>query len=131
MQNVANKTHRNDLYRAPFLGILETGWSTFALVIAIRYFNADETIKAWITGAGPMGFLLAPLSLYLGAVCKLSAHQACALLYALTAIFLCIALCRQSGTHNYNCIEPNLRSAVHPLAQIFQIIMRQVNEGVE
>ena len=91
MQNVANKTHRNDLYRAPFLGILETGWSTFALVIAIRYFNADETIKAWITGAGPMGFLLAPLSLYLGAVCKLSAHQACALLYALTAIFLCIA----------------------------------------
>lgn len=90
MQNIANKTHRNDQYRAPFLGILETGWSTFALVIAIRYFDANETTKAWITGAGPIGFLLAPLSLYLGAILKLFAHQACALLFALAAVLLCI-----------------------------------------
>jgi hypothetical protein len=91
MQSVANKTHRNDQLRAPFLGILETGWSTFALVIAIRYFDANETVKAWITGAGPMGFLLAPLSLYLGAVFKLCAHQACTLLFTATAILLGMA----------------------------------------
>lgn len=91
MHSVANKTHRNDQLRAPFLGILETGWSTFALVIAIRHFDASETIKAWITGAGPMGFLLAPLSLYLVAVVKLYAHQACALLFALAAILLSMA----------------------------------------
>jgi MFS family permease len=91
MQSVANKTHRNDQLRAPFLGILETGWSTFALVIAIRYFDANETVKAWITGAGPMGFLLAPLSLYLGAVFKLCAHQVCALLFTVTAILLGMA----------------------------------------
>ena len=91
MHSVADKTHRNDQLRAPFLGILETGWSTFALVIAIRHFDASETIKAWITGAGPMGFLLAPLSLYLVAVVKLCAHQACALLFALAAILLSMA----------------------------------------
>ena len=90
MQCVANRTHRNDQLRAPFLGILETGWSTFALVIAIRHFEANETIKAWITGAGPMGFLLAPISLYIAARLKLCAHQACAILFAVSALLLCI-----------------------------------------
>lgn len=90
MDSVASKTHRNDQLRAPFLGILETGWSTFALVIAIRHFEADETIKAWITGAGPMGFLLAPISLYIAARLKLCAHQACAILFAASALLLCI-----------------------------------------
>ena len=91
MHSVADKTHRNDQLRAPFLGILETGWSTFALVIAIRHFDANDTIKAWISGASPIGFLLAPLSLYLGAILRLCAHQACTLLFALAAVLLCMA----------------------------------------
>jgi len=50
----ATLTYRNDLIKAPFYGILEAGWSTFALVIAIRYFDAGETHKSFIAGSGPI-----------------------------------------------------------------------------
>ena len=52
----ATSTYRNDLLRAPLAGILEAGWATFALVIAIRYFEASETHKAFIAGAAPYWF---------------------------------------------------------------------------
>jgi len=61
----AAATYRYDTLRAPFYGILEAGWGTFALIIAIRHFDAPETYKAFIAGAWPMGFLLTPLTLYL------------------------------------------------------------------
>jgi hypothetical protein len=57
----AAATYRNDVLRAPFYGILEAGWSTFALLIAIRHFDAPETYKAFFAGAWPIGFLLTPL----------------------------------------------------------------------
>ncbi|MFW6217572.1 MAG: hypothetical protein ACOC4K_01120 [Verrucomicrobiota bacterium] len=40
-------TYRGDLWRSPFYGVLEAGWNTFALVVAIRFFDASETIKLW------------------------------------------------------------------------------------
>ena len=64
---LASATYKKDLLRAPFAGILEAGWATFALVIAIRYFDASETYKAFIAGAAPVGFLITPLTLYLAA----------------------------------------------------------------
>ncbi|MFT4901663.1 MAG: hypothetical protein ACI81V_000937 [Lentimonas sp.] len=92
----ADSTYRNDRFRAPFLGMLEAGWSTFALVVAIRYFNAPENTKALIAGAGPIGFLLTPITLY--AVAKLRARpsQACACIFAVTAVLLLGASAAQS-----------------------------------
>ena len=58
----AAATYRNDLLKAPFYGILEAGWVTFVLLIAIRQFDAPESYKAFIAGAAPTGFLLTPLT---------------------------------------------------------------------
>jgi hypothetical protein len=84
----ANATYRNDLLRAPFAGILEAGWTTFALVIAIRYFDAGETQKAFIAGSGPIGFLLTPITLYLAAHLRATPGRSCALIFAVAAVLL-------------------------------------------
>lgn len=91
----AEATYRSDLMRAPFSGILEAGWSTFALVIAIRYFDASETHKAFIAGSGPIGFLLTPLTLYLAANMRVTPSRACALVFATASVLLIGA----SATH--------------------------------
>jgi MFS family permease len=86
--NKAAATYRNDLLRAPFAGILEAGWTTFALVIAIRYFDAGETQKAFIAGSGPIGFLLTPVTLYLAAHLRATPGRSCALIFAVAAVLL-------------------------------------------
>lgn len=92
----AAATYRNDLVRAPFMGILEAGWTTFALVIAIRYFNASETHKAFIAGAGPIGFLLTPLTLYIAASLRATPSRSCAFVFAAAACLLIGASLAQS-----------------------------------
>lgn len=94
--NNATATYRNDLLRAPFMGILEAGWTTFALVIAIRYFDASETHKSFIAGAGPMGFLLTPLTLYIAAHLRSRPNMACAFVFAASALLLIGASTAQS-----------------------------------
>ena len=84
----ARATYRNDLLRAPFMGILEAGWTTFALVIAIRYFDASETHKAFIAGAGPIGFLLTPITLYFAANLRASPNRACVFVFGAAALLL-------------------------------------------
>jgi hypothetical protein len=95
-QNRAEATYRFDLLRAPFYGILEAGWTTFALLIAIRYFEASESIKAFIVGAGPMGFLLTPLTLYYAAQLKARPTSACAFVFVVAAALLVGATLVQS-----------------------------------
>jgi MFS family permease len=92
----ASKTYRYDCFRAPFYGILEAGWSTFALVIAIRYFEAPESYKSFIAGAWPMGFLLAPLTLYIVAKFRQRPNLACSCMFALSAILMVGATVAQS-----------------------------------
>lgn len=92
----ATATYRNDLLRAPFMGILEAGWSTFALVIAIRYFDADATHKAFIAGAGPIGFLLTPITLYIAASLRARSSSGCAFVFATAACLLIGATLAQS-----------------------------------
>lgn len=87
MSNAAS-TYRYDRIKAPFYGILEAGWNTFALVIAIRYFDASETHKAFVAGAGPIGFLLAPLTLFIAAQLKARPSLACAVVFAGAAVLL-------------------------------------------
>lgn len=92
----ARTTYRFDILRAPFYGILEAGWSTFALIIAIRYFQAPESYKAFIVGAWPIGFLLTPLTLYI--LAKLRTHPSLAgsFMFALAALLMVGATLVQS-----------------------------------
>lgn len=81
----AEATYARDKWRAPFQGVLEAGWMAFPLLIAIRYFEAPETVKAFIAGAGPVGFLLTPLTLFLAARLAARPSHACAVVFALSA----------------------------------------------
>ena len=84
--------------RAPFYGILEAGWSTFALLIAIRHFGAHESYKAFIAGAWPIGFLLTPLTLYLVAKSRIRPSLASAYMFSLAAVLMIGATVVQSLT---------------------------------
>jgi MFS family permease len=84
--------------RAPFYGILEAGWSTFVLLIAIRHFDAPETYKAFIAGAWPIGFLLTPLTLYFVAKRQIRPSLASACMFALAAVLMVGATVVQSLT---------------------------------
>jgi MFS family permease len=92
MSDKATATYRNDVFRSPLYGIMEAGWNSFALIIAIRYFDASETHKAFIAGAGPMGFLLAPITLYIAASLRARPSMACALIFT-TAGILTVGAC--------------------------------------
>ena len=58
------KTYHCDLWRGGFEGVLSSGAQTFCLFIAIRFFNAGETIKALIAAAPFMGMFLSMLLLH-------------------------------------------------------------------
>ena len=88
MFNKAQITHRRDCLRSFLYGILEAGWQTFAFIVAIRYFQSETAIKALIAAAGPIGFLLTPLSLYYFAKKEFLATHAAALIYLFTALFI-------------------------------------------
>ncbi len=94
----AAATYRNDVLRAPFYGILEAGWSTFALLIAIRHFGAPESYKAFIAAAWPIGFLLTPLTLYFVAKRRFRPSLASACMFALAALLMVGATVVQSLT---------------------------------
>ncbi|WP_162026966.1 MULTISPECIES: MFS transporter [unclassified Lentimonas] len=94
----AEATYRNDVLRAPFYGILEAGWSTFALLIAIRHFDAPESYKAFIAAAWPIGFLLTPLTLYFVAKRQFRPSLASASMFSLAALLMVGATVVQSLT---------------------------------
>lgn len=94
--NNAEHTYRYDKLRAPFYGILEAGWSTFALVIAIRYFDAPDKYKSFIAGAWSMGYLLTPLTLYLVAKLRYRSSIACACMFGVSAVLMVGATLAQS-----------------------------------
>jgi MFS family permease len=88
VSQLIQQTHYKDCLRSFLYGILEAGWQTFAFVVAIRYFQADTNFKSLIAAAGPIGFLITPLSLYFFARKKIFASSAASLIYCLTALFL-------------------------------------------
>jgi MFS family permease len=94
----AEATYRNDVLRAPFYGILEAGWATFALLIAIRHFDAPETYKAFIAGAWPMGFLLTPITLFWVAKSRIRPSLASAGMFSIAALLMIGATTIQSLT---------------------------------
>lgn len=56
-------TYKWDRLRGAGQGIVETCWQVFALLVAIRFFEADESVKQFIPAGLGLGFLLAPLGL--------------------------------------------------------------------
>ncbi len=92
----AKITFRRDLVRGACGGILETGWQVFALLLAVRVFEASPEVKATIAAAGPFGHLLSPLSLFIVTRLGLKAATAAALSFFLCAGFLVLAIVSHS-----------------------------------
>jgi MFS family permease len=59
--DVTAQTYRWERWRSVANGILETGGTTFLLVIAVRELQAGATAKALIAGGGSAGLMLSPL----------------------------------------------------------------------
>ena len=81
-------TFRYDRIRGACAGILETGIFTFVLVVAIRYFDAPQSVKALISGATSLRLLLTPLSLFAVARAGWNAARAGATNLTVGAVFL-------------------------------------------
>jgi predicted MFS family arabinose efflux permease len=96
LEQRTRKTFRNDLVRGACGGVLETGWHVFALLLAVRVFQASPEIKASIAAAGPYGLLLTPLSLFLVTRLRLPAAVACSTFLLLSGFFLVLTAFSQS-----------------------------------
>jgi MFS family permease len=84
----AAATYRNDVLKAPFYGILEAGWATFVLLIAIRQFDAPDSCKALIAGSAPIGFLLTPITIYCVARFQFRPSLIAACMFSLAALLI-------------------------------------------
>ena len=52
-----------DRIRGGANGVVESTWQAFALLVAIRYFDADESVKQFLSSASGMGLLASPFLL--------------------------------------------------------------------
>ena len=73
-------------------GFLEAIFQTFALLVAIRVFGAPDFVKAMLPAAFPIGFLLAPLTVFVAARLRRRVGSICALYAVLSAIALALAV---------------------------------------
>lgn len=64
-EETARQTYLWDRVRGAGQGIIETTWQVFALLVAIRYFEADSSVKQFIPAGQGIGLLLTPLGLSL------------------------------------------------------------------
>lgn len=65
MSTTSLRTFRLECCRAPLEGMLEPAWIHLSLLIAIRHFDASESLKSLLASAGFLGLLITPLSLSL------------------------------------------------------------------
>ena len=59
-KKVSSQTFRLDLMNSSLGGILEVGFGTFAILIAIRFLEAPSAIKAVLASGVSAGLLLVP-----------------------------------------------------------------------
>lgn len=83
------RTFRWDLLRGSCQGILETVQQTFALVIAIRYFETSETLKPYLTAGTGLGLMLGPFLVPLLARLPISPSQLASLVWLVAG--MCMA----------------------------------------
>ena len=72
-------------------GILEVGFGTFAILIAIRFLDASDTIKAILASGVSAGLLLVPYMQRLAAWTALSTSSFCASLMLISSACLFFA----------------------------------------
>ncbi len=87
-KNVSSQTFRLDLINSSLGGILEVGFGTFAILIAIRFLQAPDVIKAVLASGVSAGLLLVPSMQRLAAWTKFSASRFCAFLMLISSILL-------------------------------------------
>ena len=63
MDDLAKKTFRLDLLRAPFHGFVQEGLVSLALIVAIRHFDGSNFTKSVMAAAIALGLLVNPLTL--------------------------------------------------------------------
>jgi predicted MFS family arabinose efflux permease len=64
-EEIARRTYYWDRWRGAGQGVTETCWQVFALLVAIRVFEAPESFKQFIPAGLGIGFLLSPVGLSL------------------------------------------------------------------
>ena len=79
-ERIASDTKKYDLRRNLFNGIVEAGFASTALLVAIRYFEASDSAKSLMAGGSCLGFLLAPGFLLLIGKSRTPVSRICALL---------------------------------------------------
>jgi MFS family permease len=87
-EQVARQTYRWDRIRGAGQGVTETCWQVFALLVAIRVFEADDSIKQFIPAGLGIGFLLSPLGLSLANHLKLTVSSVIARIWILASLAL-------------------------------------------
>ncbi|MBT3469968.1 MAG: MFS transporter [Opitutae bacterium] len=86
----------NDRWRSLFMGIIEAGYNSLALLVAIRFFDASDSAKSLIACGASIGFLLAPVFLLVASKSHLKVSGICALCMIGSAIgTLCAASTNQ------------------------------------
>ena len=96
-QRVMKNTQKYDLRRNLFNGIVEAGYASTALLVAIRHFGASDNAKSLIAGGSCLGFLLAPGFLLLIGKSKLPVSRICAFLMLGTAIGILLSATANSA----------------------------------
>lgn len=87
-KKVSTQTFRLDLINSSLGGILEVGFGTFAILIAIRFLGAPDMIKAVLASGVSAGLLLVPHMQRLAVWTELSASRFCASLMLLCSLLL-------------------------------------------
>jgi len=87
-KKVSLQTFRLDLINSSLGGILEVGFGTFAILIAIRFLQAPDVIKAVLASGVSAGLLLVPHMQRLATWTQFSVSRFCALLMIISSVLL-------------------------------------------
>ena len=87
-KKVSSQTFRLDLINSCLGGILEVGFGTFAILIAIRFLGAPDLIKAVLASGVSAGLLLVPHMQRLAVWSQLPVGRFCAFMMLLTSVLL-------------------------------------------
>lgn len=88
IKKVSSQTFRLDLINSSLGGIIEVGFGTFAILIAIRFLDAPDMIKAVLASGVSAGLLLVPSMQRLAAWTQLSSSRFCATLMLISSVLL-------------------------------------------
>lgn len=85
------QTLRAERYRAFASGIVETGSTSFFLLIALRWFDAGPITKALLASAPQVGLLFGPLIVYIAGRYQLASSSLAAKMMTCAAVFFLVA----------------------------------------